>query len=323
MGLEALKLITNNPPYDVILLDLYMPNLDGFGVLEQLKLMENTIPVIILTNADEIDFEVRGLDMGAVDYIRKPVNRKSLHKRIEIQLALKESARIIQEHNAHLLQEVDDRTQDALRASEITIHALIQLLEVRNIKTSNHARRTSRMMGLLCRALQKRNTSGYRLTEGAIRELVRTSPLHDIGKVGIPDSILLKPAKLTSEEFEIMKLHVDYGVQALAYQGADSVVALAFIEMAKQIIQYHHERFDGSGYPAGLRGTHISLAGRLMAIIDVYDALTSDRVYKQAISHKAALDSIQSEKGAHFDPVIVEVFMEIEREIADVSSQWR
>lgn len=156
-----------------------------------------------------------------------------------------------------------------------------------------------------------------------IRELVRTAPLHDIGKVGIPDSILLKPGRLTPEEFEIMKLHVDYGVHALNYQESGSKKALAFIEMARQIIQNHHERFNGSGYPRGLKGTHIPLPGRLMAIIDVYDALTSDRIYKRAIAHPKALEIIRGERSMHFDPVITDVFLSLDREIREISSTMR
>ena len=322
-GVEALEKLEAGNSYDVILLDLYMPNLDGFGVLERLKDLQMETPVIILTNADEVDFEVRGLDMGAVDYIRKPVNRKSLHKRIEIQLSLRQSAQTIREQNEHLQQQVDERTWEALRASEITIHSLIQLLEVRNIETSNHAKRTSNMMGILCRALKDQKLIGYLLSEEDIRELVRTAPLHDIGKVGIPDSILLKPGKLTDEEFSIMKRHVDYGVQALQHQGSESARALGFITMAKSIVAYHHERFDGSGYPHGLSGTDIPLPGRLMAILDVYDALTSDRVYKRAISHEAALQIIREDREKHFDPVIVDVFLSVEEEIQKVSRQWR
>jgi putative two-component system response regulator len=322
-GLEALEKLKSGIGYDVILLDLYMPKLDGFGVLERVKSMQLDIPIIILTNADEIDFEVRGLDMGAVDYIRKPVNRKSLHKRIEIQLALRKSAQIIQKHNENLQHEVDERTWEALRASEITIHSLIQLLEVRNIETSNHAKRTSYMMEILCSALIKLHMKGYLLSEGEVRELVRTAPLHDIGKVGIPDSILLKPGRLTDEEFSIMKRHVAYGVQALQHQGTESTRVLGFITMAKSIVAYHHERFDGSGYPHGLSGTDIPLPGRLMAILDVYDALTSDRVYKKAISHEAALQIIKEEQGKHFDPVITDAFLSVEGEIQKVSRQWR
>lgn len=255
-GIEALEKIAFTADIDVILLDLYMPRLDGFGVLEQLRKQENIPPIIIFTNADDVEHEIKGLNLGAVDFVRKPVNRTALHKRIEIQLALQESARITQDRNNYLQMQVEQRTNEALRASEIAIHSLIQLLEVRNIETSNHAKRSSNMMELLCNALQKSPQPGYELTDFMIHELVRTAPLHDIGKVGIPDSILLKP-------------------------------------------------------------------GRLMAIIDVYDALTSNRVYKKAISHEEALKIIQEERGAHFDPVITEVFVSISDSIREISKQKR
>lgn len=322
-GIEALALLEKSSDYDIILLDLYMPRLDGFGVLTHLRDVDLSPPIIILTNADEVEMEVRGLDMGAVDYIRKPVNRKSLHKRIEVQLALRESKRTIREHNENLQLLVEQRTEEALRATEITIHALIQLLEVRNIETSNHAKRSSRMMDILCNGLKERLIKGYELSQRTIQELVRTAPLHDIGKVGIPDSILLKPALLTEEEFAIMKQHVQYGVKALEYQSSGSEVAIAFIGTAKQIILNHHERYDGTGYPQGLKGTDIPLPGRLMAIIDVYDALTSDRVYKKAISHEQALEIIQEERGRHFDPIITDEFISLSEQIRETSRQWR
>ena len=322
-GVEALAKLEQEARYDIILLDLYMPRLDGFGVLERLRERASSPPVIILTNADEVDMEVRGLDMGAVDYIRKPVNRKSLHKRIEIQLALRDSDRIIREHNETLQREVAQRIEEALQATEITIHSLIQLLEVRNIETSNHAKRSSRMMAILCNGLQEQQIEGYELSEKTVQELVRTAPLHDIGKVGIPDSILLKPARLTEEEYAIMKQHVLYGVKALEYQSSGSEEAIAFIGTAKLIILHHHERYDGTGYPQGLSGDDIPLPGRLMAIIDVYDALTSDRVYKKAITHEQALEIIRQERGRHFDPVITDVFISLGDRIRETSRQWR
>ena len=322
-GVEALAKLEQETLYDIILLDLYMPRLDGFGVLERLRERASSPPVIILTNADEVDMEVRGLDMGAVDYIRKPVNRKSLHKQIEIQLALRDSDRIIREHNETLQREVAQRTEEALQATEITIHSLIQLLEVRNIETSNHAKRSSRMMAILCNGLQEQQIEGYELSEKTVQELVRTAPLHDIGKVGIPDSILLKPARLTEEEYAIMKQHVLYGAKALEYQSSSSEEAIAFIGTAKLIILHHHERYDGTGYPQGLSGDDIPLPGRLMAIIDVYDALTSDRVYKKAITHEQALEIIRQERGRHFDPVITDVFISLGDRIRETSRQWR
>lgn len=164
-GLEALERLALDSDIDIILLDLYMPRLDGFGVLERLQGQESKIPVIILTNADDVEYEVKGLELGAVDFIRKPINRRALHKRVEIQLELIESHRVVTEHNELLQKQVDERTMEVMRASEITVHSLISLLEVRNIETSNHARRTSRMMELLCDALGKRDIPGYGLSE--------------------------------------------------------------------------------------------------------------------------------------------------------------
>lgn len=322
-GVEAMGIIENDPSIDIMILDLNMPIMNGFEVLEALQRnpVYRKIVTIILTNYDETENEIRGLDLGALDYIRKPLNMESLRKRIEIHISLRNARKSLEQNNAILEKIVQERTKELVLTRDITIHALIGLLEARNFEASNHTKRTQLIMKALCEHLSTMDTYSHVLTDSYIKELISTAPLHDIGKVGIPDCILLKPGKLTHEEFEIMKKHTTYGVNALRYESevADSV---SFIQTAIEIVETHHEKFDGSGYPKGLKGEEIPLSGRLMAIVDVYDALMSKRVYKPAFEHAESLRIITEEKSKHFDPNIVDAFLDIEKTIRDISKTY-
>lgn len=318
-GLEALKILEEHDEIDLILLDLLMPGMDGFELLAVLQERGTDIPVLILTNLDEIENEIKGLELGAVDFIRKPLNFLSLRKRVDVHLRLREAVRLTREHNKTLEETVKLRTTEVLRTNEIMVNALIRLLEVRNIETSDHARRTRTMMRVLCDHLASLQIPGYVMPERLMDDIVRTAPLHDIGKVGIPDSVLLKPGRLDPAEYDIMKKHVEFGVQALCYRKDESEGEVGIIETAKELIQSHHEWYDGSGYPLGLSGKDIPLSGRLMAVIDVYDALTSDRVYMKAIGHSEALNILAAEASRHFDPVIFQAFLDVEQEILAIS----
>lgn len=322
-GIEAMEFIKKNPDVDIILLDLNMPRMNGFEVLEALQKNEeySKITSLILTNYDEIENEVKGLNLGAQDYIRKPLNLLSLRKRIEVHSRLSQSRKFLEQHNAILEQTVQERTKELVLTRDMTIHALSGLLEVRDIESSNHTFRTQLMMKALSEYLSKKEKYKNILTEPYIKELFSTTPLHDIGKVGIPDSILLKPGRLTPEEFEIMKKHTTYGVNALKYV-SDEKYEFSFMHTAIDIIATHHEKFDGTGYPNGLAGEAIPLAGRLMAIIDVYDALVHKRVYKSAFSNKEALEIILSDKGKHFDPDIADAFFEIKDQIRHIAERY-
>lgn len=324
-GLIAMQLIEDTPDIDLIILDLNMPKMNGFQVLTALNTdpKYRKIKTIILTNSDEIDNEIKGLEMGALDYIRKPVSIASLRVRINIHLKLHEAQRIIEQDNEKLDALIIERTRELEVTRDITIHALVGLLEVRNLESSNHTVRTKKIMKLLCEHLQTKLEYKDLLVDDYINELVTTTPLHDIGKVGIPDSILLKPGKLTVEEFEIMKHHVNYGVNALKDELRSDEEVPSFIKTAIEIISTHHERYDGTGYPLGRSGESIPLPGRLMAIIDVYDALMNKRVYKPAYDHSFAMEYIQNERGKHFDPAIVESFFEIQDKILEVSKQYQ
>jgi len=322
-GIEAMELIEDDPEIGIMILDLNMPRMNGFEVLEAIREhpAHKKISTLILTNSDEIDNEIRGLELGAMDYIRKPLNLRSLRKRIELHVNLKTAHKNLEQNNFILEKAVQERTRESILTRDVTIHAMVGLLEIRNIESSNHAKRTQWIIRELSLHLRTKEQFRDILTDAYISELFSTAPLHDIGKVGISDSILLKPGKLTNEEFEIMKKHTTYGVDALkCSENKDN--SLSFIRTASEIIGTHHERFDGTGYPNGLCGKDIPLSGRLMAIVDVYDALVSVRVYKAALTHQEALDIIVAEKGKHFDPQIVDAFLEIESNIKEISDRF-
>ncbi|MCE5284495.1 MAG: response regulator [Pelosinus sp.] len=322
-GIEAMAILEKKPDIDLIILDLNMPRMNGFEVLQAIQQNEEykKIITLILTNYDEAENEIRGLELGAVDYIRKPLNLESLRKRIEIHAKLKNNSKLLEQSNAILEETVQKRTKELVFTRDITIHALIALLEVRDIESCNHTKRTQWIIKALCEQLKNTGPYASILSDAYIKEIFDTAPLHDIGKVGIPDSILLKPGKLTYDEFEIMKQHTIYGINALRYEVAEECMP-SFIKTAIECIGSHHEKYDGSGYPKGLKGEEIPLPGRLMAIVDVYDALISKRVYKPAFKHEEALSLIRKEKGRHFDPNLVEAFLAMEEQIKEITNKY-
>lgn len=323
-GNQAIAILDGDPRIHLVILDLNMPFMDGFEVLEHFKKDEkyNHIRVIILTNLDEIENEIKGLELGAVDYIRKPVSLRALKIRIEIHKKLLQLQHDIEDANYVLDKRIEKATRELVVARDVTIHALVGLIEARNLEAYNHIMRTKQMMACLCHHLSKKNKYYDVLTEDYITELVRTSPLHDIGKVAIPDHILLKPGKLDQDEFEYMKKHVEFGVSALKKELSFDVEVPSFIKTALEIVGFHHEKWDGSGYPNGLKGELIPLPGRLMAIIDVFDALINERVYKKAYSLEDSITIIKEGIGSHFDPEIAKAFLEVIDEVAEINKQY-
>ncbi len=322
-GQEALAQLTAHPETDLMILDLNMPVMTGFEVLEALLPQpEASKPaILILTNQDETENEIRGLDLGAVDYIRKPLNFPSLRKRIEVHLSLRQARKRIEEANANLEETVRNRTREVEETRAITIQALLGLLEVRNIESSNHAIRTQWIIRALGQKLREHPDYREIITDSFLQDLFATAPLHDVGKVGIPDQILLKPGPLTYEEFEIMKQHVRYGVDALTRRLSGQKHA-PFLQTAIELVSGHHEWYDGSGYPYGLAGRDIPLCGRMMAIVDVYDAMTSKRVYKPAMPHEEVLRLMARARGHQFDPVILDAFLSIAEDVRDISRRF-
>lgn len=323
-GLEAMAYLKDNQDVGIMILDLNMPKMNGFEVLEAIKkdYYHLDLPILILTNYEEIENEIRGLDLGAVDYIRKPLNADSLVKRIEVHLNLMMAKKAIKAHNETLEEMVRHRTKQLLLTRDITIKALVGLLEVRDIESCNHTKRCMLMMKALCEHLATYPKYKDILSLDKVDSLYKTAPLHDIGKVGIPDRILLKPGKLTFDEYELMKEHVQFGVDAICSEFKDDEMD-AFMSTAINVIGSHHERFDGTGYPNGLKAYDIPLEGRLMAVIDVFDALSSKRVYKEAFDYDFCFNTLLSEKGLHFDPDIVDAFLEIKDQILEISLAYR
>ncbi|MDX9737663.1 MAG: two-component system response regulator [Azonexus sp.] len=310
-GARALQIANSPPPPDLILLDVMMPGMDGYQVLRELRNNATTrdIPVIFVTAMDGTDDEEKGLDLGAVDYITKPIRPAIVLARVRAQLELKRARDILSDHNAYLEQEVARRMAENQLIQEVSIHALAHLAETRDPETGNHLRRTQEYVRTLARGLKHHPRFSHYLDERTIGQLAQSAPLHDIGKVGIPDHILLKPGKLTPEEWAIMKTHAEIGAEAIAQAIADSARPVEFLQIAQEIARSHHEKWDGSGYPRGLAGDGIPISARLMALADVFDALICARVYKPPMPYEEAYSIIVSGSGTHFDPDVVDAFI--------------
>ena len=289
-GKRALNVVTYTPIPDLILLDIMMPEMNGYTVLKNLKQnpVTSDIPVIFTTAMSASIDEEMGLKMGAVDYITKPIIPAILLQRINTQLMLKKandmlqnSNVILKNNNKFLEKEITERMKENVAVQNVTIRALAHLAETRDPETGNHILRTQSYVEVLARRLQKHADYSVVITEHFINLVTRSAPLHDIGKVGIPDHVLLKPGKLNDEEWVIMKTHAELGEKAIILAEQDVDHPLEFLTLAKEIARWHHEKWDGSGYPDGLSGTDIPLSARLMAIADVFDAITTQRVYKR------------------------------------------
>jgi putative two-component system response regulator len=309
-GARGLRLARLVPQPDLILLDVMMPEMDGFEVLRQLQATPETahIPVVFLSALNTADDEERGLMRGAVDYITKPIRPPILLARVRTQLELKQARDQLRHHCQDLRDDLARRLGEHQRIQDATIHALARLAETRDLETGNHLLRTQAYMQALARQLRTDARFAERIDEQQITLLTKSAPLHDIGKVGVPDSVLLKPGRLSRDEFELMKTHALIGAEAIAAAELDGEQPMPFLQCAKQIARSHHERWDGRGYPDGLAGEAIPLPARLMALVDVYDALTSHRVYKPPIGHADACRLILAERGRHFDPALVDAF---------------
>ena len=313
-GRRALELARSSPKPDLILLDVMMPELDGFAVMRHLKADALTchIPVIFVTALDADDDEAYGLELGAVDYIHKPIRPAIVRARAHSQIELKTARDRLSHQNVWLESEVARRMKENQIIQDVSMRALAGLAETRDNETGNHIRRTQAYVNVLARRLAEGAQRFAGLRRSSIIDLVvKAAPLHDIGKVGIPDQILLKPGPLTPEEWVIMQTHARLGADAIdaALQEENNQAPLAFLHIAMDIAHSHHEKWDGSGYPDGLKGEAIPLAARLMALADVFDALISRRVYKPPMPIEKAQGIILDGRGKHFDPDIVDVFV--------------
>ncbi|MBU3735851.1 MAG: two-component system response regulator [Methylobacterium sp.] len=323
-GERALKIATSEDPPHLILLDIMMPDIDGYEICRRLKQDAATrdIPVIFLTAKSDVEDETRGLELGAVDYITKPISPPIVLARVKTQLALKAGADFLRDKNDYLEQEVGRRTMEIVAIQDVTIQVVTSLAETRDNETGNHIRRTQFYVRALAHHLKDHPRFSAHLTDRNIEMLFKSAPLHDIGKIGIPDKILLKPGRFTPEEFDIMKTHTTLGRNAIEEAERRLGVRVDFLQTAKEIAFSHQEKWDGSGYPEGLAGDAIPVPARLMAVADVYDALISRRVYKDGMSHEAAVEIMLEGKGKHFDPDILDAFLEIREQFRAIAKEY-
>ena len=315
-GVSALGQVKNKKP-DLILLDIMMPEMDGYEVLEALKSdsYHRHIPVIMISAVDELESVVRCVQKGAVDYLVKPFNPFLLRARIDSALATKRlhdqeaSYRLhIEQYNLKLEDRVRERTKELYESRMEIIYRLGRAAEYRDNETANHVVRMSHLSARLGKEAG--------MSEAEAEVLLQASPFHDIGKIGIPDNILLKPDKLDKEEWKVMKSHTEMGAEILS--GSE----WGLLVMAEKIALTHHEKWDGSGYPKGLKGDEIPLEGRVVALCDVFDALTSYRPYKNAWSEESAMVFIEENSGAHFDPNLVKLFKKILPEMINIRNKY-
>lgn len=291
-GEKALRIAGSANPPDLILLDIMMPGLSGYDVCQQLKANPDTrdIPVIFVTAMSEVEDEKRGLELGAVDYITKPVSPPIVLARVRTHLAL-------YDQNRELARQVRERTAELFNTRQQIIRRLGRAAEFRDNETGNHIIRMSHFCRLIGAAAG--------LGEKSVEILYNASPMHDVGKIGIPDHILLKQGKLDNEEWAIMRRHPEIGAEIIG-QHSDELLQTAWM-----IALCHHEKWDGSGYPSGLKGEQIPLMARIAALADVFDALTTVRPYKRAWSVEEAVSFIESQAGSHFDPALIEPFKRV------------
>jgi len=323
-GAAALHYATRQPLPALILLDIMMPKMDGHEVFRQLRSTSVThdIPVIFLTSMNSAEDEEWAFNAGGADYIVKPIRPAVILARIRSQLLVKRARQWLQNQNLTLEAEVSRRMRENEIIQSISIRALAHLAETRDSETGNHLQRTQDYVRLLATRLADHPRFIETLTPHYIETLTRSAPLHDIGKVGIPDHILLKPGKLTPDEWEIMKTHTVLGSDAIALAENDIDNSVEFLTQAKEIVRWHHERWDGTGYPDGLAGEAIPISARLMAVADVFDALISKRVYKEAFQLETVRQIFADARGSQFDPDITDVFLSGCSEFEDIARKY-
>jgi len=303
-GMQALKILEKDPTIDMILLDIMMPGMDGYEVCKRVKADPklSNIPVIFVTALSEQEDEQKGLDLGAVDYITKPINPAIALSRIKTHLALHNQTR-------ELEKLVEIRTKELKESRLSIIRQLGRAAEFRDNETGLHVIRMSHYTHLIAKSIVGEENEWSEL-------LFQASVMHDIGKIGIPDSILLKPSKLDANEWELMKKHSEFGAAIIGEHDSK------LLQMAKEIALTHHEKWDGSGYPLGLSGSDIPLSGRVVAIADVFDALTTKRPYKEAWEVEKAIDFINRNRSKHFDPTVVEHFHKVLPEMLKIKEKF-
>jgi len=318
-GKKLFEMLERTTP-DMILLDIEMPDMNGYEIIKVLKSEKATaeIPIIFLTARSDSGSELEGLSLGAIDYISKPFSPPLLLKRIEVHMLVENQKSELENYNHNLQYMVEEKTKTVLDLQNAILRTVAELVECRDDTTGGHIERTQNYLRILIDALAEKDLYRDEVLSWNREFLLQSSQLHDVGKIAIRDCILQKPAKLTPEEFDEMKTHTSFGIKVIE-KIQENTSEATFLEYAKVFASTHHEKWDGSGYPSGLKGTDIPLQGRLMAIADVYDALISERPYKKPFTHDEAVSIIKKGSGSHFDPNLVEVFLEQEDKFREVA----
>lgn len=309
---------------ELIMLEHLPDQQDSLALCVELKNDAHTwdIPVIVFSDAPSVSAEITAFESGASDYLSLATAPEIFMARVNAQMASQTKVDLVRLINCQLEQVVNQRLEALTAVQNATILAMTSLAQTRDIETGNHIKRTQHYVRILARKLQRHPRFSAFLTRGHIDLLFRSAPLHDIGKVGIPDRILLKPGRLTAAELAVMKTHTTLGRDTIAYAETLMGGHLDFLGLAKEIAYSHQEKWDGSGYPQGLRGDAIPISARLMAVADVYDAIISRRVYKPCMSHAEAVDIIVEGSGTHFDPDIVDAFLKVRHEFQKIALMY-
>lgn len=310
-GATALRLMRASPPPDLVLLDVVMPDMDGYAVCRQLKADPRTrdVPVIFLTVLDDAIDEELGLALGAVDYIAKPVSPAIMLARIDAQLRLKTASDFLRDQNQFLEREVARRMAAAEDEQGAIVAMLASLVHERELEGSNHVARVQACLQALAERLRAGAPAGSPLSAEEARLMVKAAPLHDIGMADVPDRILFKPDALSAEEFGIVKMHAERGRAMIERVAQRLGRSTPLLEMAADMAYAHQERWDGTGYPRGVAGHDIPIGARLMAVVDAYEALVSGRQYRLPVSHAEAVALLAEQRGRQFDPQVVDAFV--------------
>jgi len=319
-GEAALRSVTVEKP-DLFLLDITMPDMDGFEMCRRLKSKEELrdIPVIFISALNDAADKVRAFEVGGQDYVTKPFHFEEVLARVRTHLRIEFLQRELEQHNRELERRVAEQVKEISESQIATIVALAKLAESRDDDTGRHIERVQIFCRLLAEEMGKMPLFRQKIDASFVGNLYFAAPLHDVGKVGIRDSILLKPGKLTPEEYEVMKTHTIIGWETLRAV-CERYPKNAFLSTGAVIARYHHERWDGTGYPDGLKGEEIPLEARIMAVADVYEALRARRCYKEPVTHEKSCCILQECSGTQFDPVVIEAFLSVEKEFARVRS---
>jgi putative two-component system response regulator len=324
-GESALRYVESGRPADLVLLDVMMPGRDGYEICAAIRSLPflQELPVVFLTGMSTPEDEQKGFDAGGVDYITKPFSPQLVLARVRHHVRLGRALRLIISQNELLDRRVEERTAELAKTRDAAIVAFSSIACERDNETGQHIRRTQHYVREMALALRRNPKYAPDLDDESIDLIFKSAPLHDIGKVAIPDSILLKPGKLDVAEFEVMKTHTTHGRTAIESAEESLGSPSSFLRYAKEIAYCHHEKWDGSGYPRGLAGDDIPLAGRLMAVADVYDALISKRVYKAGMTHEQAMGIILQGSGKHFDPEMISVLISIQYRFVEIAERYK